>query len=63
MITGCDVYLPKKHFDNALPKAMTSYFNAILLLWQSSSKEEDHYTLRTIPQEHWSIGMSMARPS
>jgi len=32
-------------------------------VWQSSSKEEDHYTFRTIPQEHWSIGMSMARPS
>ena len=23
----------------------------------------DHYTFRTIPQEHWSTGMSMARPS
>jgi len=33
------------------------------LVWQSSSKEQDHYTFRTIPQEHWSIGMSMARPS
>jgi len=31
-------------------------------VWQSSSKE-DHYTFRTIPQEHWSIGMSMACPS
>jgi len=30
-------------------------------MWQSPSKEEDHYTFRTIP--HWSIGMSMARPS
>jgi len=26
-------------------------------------KEANHYTSRTIPQEHWSIGMSMARPS
>jgi len=26
-------------------------------------KEANHYTFRTIPQEHWSIGMSMARPS
>jgi len=26
-------------------------------------KEEDHYTFRTILQEHWSIGMSMACPS
>ena len=32
-------------------------------MWQFSSNEEDNYTFRTIPQEHWSIGMSMARPS
>jgi len=24
-----------------------------LAVWQSPSKEEDHYTFRTIPQEHW----------
>jgi len=27
------------------------------LMWQSSSKEEDRYTFRTIQREHWSIGM------
>jgi len=26
-------------------------------------KEANHHTFRTIPQQHWSIGMSMARPS
>jgi len=26
-------------------------------------KEANHYTFMTIPQEHWLIGMSMARPS
>jgi len=26
-------------------------------------EENHHYTFRTIPREHWSIGMSMARPS
>jgi len=26
-------------------------------------KEENHYTFRSIPREHWWIGMSMARPS
>jgi len=25
-------------------------------------REANHNTFRTIPQEHWSIGMSMARP-
>jgi len=26
-------------------------------------KEENHYTFRTIPQEHWLVEVSMARPS
>jgi len=26
-------------------------------------KEANRHTFRTIPQEHWSLGMSMARPS
>jgi len=26
-------------------------------------KEANHYTFRTIPREHWSKRMSMARPS
>jgi len=25
-------------------------------------KEENHYTFRTIPQEHWLVEVSMARP-
>jgi len=28
----------------------------------SKQKEENHYTFTRIPQEHWSIGMSLARP-
>jgi len=27
-----------------------------LIVWHSPSKEEDHYTFRTIPREHWQIG-------
>jgi len=34
-----------------------------IFMWQSPSKEEDHYTFRTIPQEHWLVEASMARPS
>jgi len=33
------------------------------LCGSSLLKEANHHTFRTIPQEHWSIGMSMARPS
>jgi len=33
-------------------------------VWQSPSKEEDHYTFRTIPREHWLIGsVHGTRPS
>jgi len=31
-------------------------------MWQSLSKEEDHYTFRTIPQEHWLIGSVHGTP-
>jgi len=44
---------------------MTKYFSilrSISILWQTPSKEEDHYTFRTIPREHWSIGSVHGTP-
>jgi len=31
-------------------------------VWQSPSKEEDHYTFRTVPREHWRIGSVHGTP-
>jgi len=31
-------------------------------VWQSPSKEEDHYTFRTVPREHWQIGSVHGTP-
>jgi len=31
-------------------------------VWQSPSKEEDHYTFRTIPRVHWLIGSVHGTP-
>jgi len=33
-----------------------------MLVWQSPSKEEDHYTFRKIPREHWLIGSIHGTP-
>ena len=33
-----------------------------MVLWQSPSKEEDYYTFRTIPREHWLIGSVNGTP-
>jgi len=50
-------------YINDIVKA--SDFNTVLYADCGSPllKEENYYTFRTIPREHWSIGMSMARPS
>jgi len=36
--------------------------NMAVSVWQSPSKEEDHYTFRTIPREHWLIGSVHGTP-
>jgi len=48
-------YLAPNTFDENRPTFLCS-------VWQSLYKEEDHYTFRTVPREHWSIGSVHGTP-
>ena len=52
-------YGPPRH----LPLSTVIKHVRDILCSSSLLKEANHHTFRTIPQEHWSIGMSMACPS
>jgi len=54
--------------ERYFPTSEKKMFKSSHCFWHSQCgspllKEENHYTFRTIPQEHWLVEVSMARPS